>query len=157
MLRQQSIPNVPVVGWGFIPGVPIKLIVWVLDIRSFKTSFADVRTTCREEDGFPFWHEDIEWRPCPSVMGPRGAGGRQNQSDDARTVRRADLPSGDPTTAIAGVRHVSLLSRSPAWGQQQHAIRRTGECDQRCNDQAFACKNLTASMRLPSGSRMKAA
>jgi hypothetical protein len=36
MLRQQSTPTVPVVGWGFIPGVPIKLIVWVSKVGHLK-------------------------------------------------------------------------------------------------------------------------
>ena len=29
-------PTVPVVGWGFIPGVPIKLIVWVSKVGHLK-------------------------------------------------------------------------------------------------------------------------
>jgi hypothetical protein len=29
-------PTVPVVGWGFIPGVPIKLIVWVSKVDHLK-------------------------------------------------------------------------------------------------------------------------
>ena len=45
-------PTVPVLVRGFIPGVPIKLVIWVskvghlklgLESRSFETSFADNR------------------------------------------------------------------------------------------------------------------
>ena len=156
MPRPQSIPNGSRCRLGVHTRSSHKIDRLGLESRSFETSFADARTTCRRRMGFRFGMS-LSNGGLAHRSWARAALGAARISPMMRAVRRADLPSGDPTTAIAGVRHVSLLSRSPAWGQQQHAIRRTGECDQRCNDQAFACKNLTASMRLPSGSRIKAA
>src|SRR5580693_1528947 len=64
MPRQQSIPNGSRCRLGVHTRSSHKIDRLGLESRSFETSFADARTTCREEDGFPFWHEHIEWRPC---------------------------------------------------------------------------------------------
>jgi hypothetical protein len=57
-------PTVPVLVRGFIPGVPIKLVIWVSKVSHLKPPL-QITDNLPREDGFPIWHEEIEWRPCP--------------------------------------------------------------------------------------------